>query len=439
MNYRRGLMATAVAFALMAGACGNSEGGGSSSGDLPLLPGSTAAAAGRATAESDSGAGGDAALGTAAPHAAIDMAIAPGEPYRPVEYRLADDIDEMGGKQGAYRLEAAVDEDRVEKLADAFDIEGTPREENGTWTVGDPSKGGRFLVVDAQGSFSAYDGRADAVATSSAEASCTSDGACTTPAVQAPPPARDLPSDDDAEEQARELFDAIGIDVGDEATVERSDYNVYVAFPMTVEGVEVEGLMYTAAFGDGGSLQSANGTLAKPALVGDYPLVSTADAYERWQGETGTVTRSAAGATEPAIAVDTAGTAGTEAPADGAGAAEPAPAPMPVPPEETSPPVTLEPEIRELDTVEIVLVPQYGRCPGDAMYLVPAYRLAAGDEAYASVPAVEEEYLATSDQADEPASDKAVEETEPCPGVESVPGREPDAPNSDGYPPVTIE
>jgi hypothetical protein len=422
---RRVLAVVALVVALVAGACGNGDGDGAASGDLPLLPSSGGGAGG--DAESASGAGGARSAATAMAAegddaAASDMAIAPMEPYQPVEYRLADDIEKMGGKAPAYRLEATVDEGTVRRLADAFGVKGTAKEENGSWNITDPASRARGLYVSPDGTFNFYD--ESAAMRAEASAVCSSDGKCedTTPAEPALP--SNLPSESEARKAAEEAFDKAGVDLGDrEARIDRSDYNVAVSYSTSLDGTEVEGWGFVASFGDNAQLQYVSGSLANPSEIGQYPLVETKAAYDRWSAGMG-------GGGRVGIATDTAvAEPAVGAPASGGGTDAVAPETVP----------TLPPKIVEIDRVEQVLLVEYGRCPGDPMYLVPGYRLYAGDDVYASIPAVADEYLAASQDAPDPAGDRATssgDSFEPCPNTgvgETEPGREPDSPT------VTIE
>lgn len=422
---RRVLAVVALVVALVAGACGNGDGDGTASGDLPLLPSSGGGAGG--DAESASGAGGARSAATAMAGEGDDatasgMAIAPMEPYQPVEYRLADGIQKMGGRASAYRLEAIVDEGTVRKLADAFGVEGTAKEENGSWNITDPASRSRGLYVSPDGTFNFYD--ESAAMRAEASAVCSSDGKCedTTPAEPALP--ANLPSDDEARKAAEAAFGKAGVDLGNrEARIDRSDYNVAVSYSTSLDGTEVEGWGFVASFGDDAELQYVSGSLARPSEIGEYPLVETKAAFDRWSAGMG-------GGGRVGIATDTAvAEPALGAPTEGGGTDEVAPETVP----------TLPPKIVEIDRVEQVLLVEYGRCPGDPMYLVPGYRLYAGDDVYASIPAVADEYLAASQDAPDPAGDRATssdDSFEPCPNTgvgETEPGREPDSP------PVTIE
>lgn len=424
---RRALVAVGLVVALVAGACGNGDGdASSSSGDLPLLPSSGGGDEGAAAAETASG---SATGGSATTGDATITRIAPSGPYQPIEYRLADGIDPMGGEGGAYRLDAVVDEAVVKKLAAAFGIDGVPKEQRGYWTVGDPAT--KALQVDAAGMFNVHDNTTSQ--TAEASAVCSSDGHCDAPAPTAPPKPANLPSDDAAKEAATELFERAGIDVeASVVLVDRSDYYVSVAMQPSLDGAEVEGWGFVATFGDNAELQYASGSLARPSKIGDYPLVDTEAAYERWT--------SGMGGDRVGVAVD------TVEPAPAVGAPEPA---VGMPAYGTAPETvpTLPPKIVEIDRVEQVLLTEYARCPGEPMYLVPGYRLYAGDEPYATIPAVAGEYLQTG-SGDEPAASDADgdgELVEPCGNVVGgEPGREPDGPpvtdgGFGGYPPITIE
>ncbi|HVM08169.1 MAG TPA: hypothetical protein VM345_06900 [Acidimicrobiales bacterium] len=422
---RRALAAVALAVALIGGACGNDDNGGSASGDLPLLPGAGGGASRSAlSAESGAAASGDSAA------VASDMPIAP-EPYQPIEYRLADDIDAMGGKAAAYRVDGGVDGDAVAKVAKAFGVSGKPKDENGYWAVGDVKGGGSWINVDRNGMFS-YSNDAAQSAVASESVACAPDGTCErSDTVAPPPPPNDLPDDGDAERKARELFEAAGMSLRNtEVRVDRSDYAVSVVFTLEVDDIAVEGLGASMSFGDKGIVQYASGFLADTSKIGDYPLLETAPAYERWTKGMGDGV---------GIAVD-----GVARPEPATGAPEPAvdmPARGDTRPQ-SQPPSTLPPKTVDIDAVELVLMVEYGRCPGDPLYLVPAYRLSADGELWGVVPAVTDEYLASAQApAGGDAGGDRGDSYEPCPnegGGQTEPGREPEGGGTDGYPPVTI-
>ena len=471
-----------VGLGLVAGACGNgTDGNGAAGGDLPLLPGSTSAgggaSSGRAAAEmaadedaSSTMSGGAAAACIAPPPGAEpapcnDTGFAP---YQPIEYRLAADLDQIGGSAPAYRLEADVDETAVAKLANAVGATGEVRREGDGFVVGtmkgeETSTAGYQLYVGPDGSWSVsfLNEAAAGRSTASASATCSPDGVCTDVAMPEPAPEPPKPasllSNADAEKAARELFEKAGMDLDDiEFSVQRSDYDVNVAGVHTLDGLDIAGVGTFASFGDKGQLMHANGTLADPSLIGDYPLVSTSEAFDRAGG--------GEGGGRIAIATDMgAGTSsGGGSSGSAGGTAEPTPATdeptkesMPaesVTPEERAPdmaPVsTLPPKVVELTTVRRVLIAEYGMCPGDPIYLVPAYVYGTNGNAdeFGPVPAVVDQYLASAQHGDEPgepdtaagtgsssdpdepvSSDEEAKLENPCPGVgRAEPAREAD-------------
>ncbi len=82
---------------------------------------------------------------------AADRGIAPGEPAPgggPV-YKAAEPLPKGPASAPAYRPAVDVDREEVAGLAEALEVPGEVREENGTWTVGGGDEGkGRSLTVD---------------------------------------------------------------------------------------------------------------------------------------------------------------------------------------------------------------------------------------------------------------------------------------------------
>lgn len=432
-----------VGLALVAGACGSGSGG--ASGDLPLLPGSGGGGAGGVAAGLSTSGG---AAGVAEDRAVAQSAELCEVPERsepvpcddppgstPIEYRLADDIDEMGGEGAAYRLDGEADEDALNRLAAALGHEGPVKEEYGTFTMGELAAGGAYLSLGPDGSFNFYDESAHAADTS-VSAVCTPEGECTEKAPGGdPPPPADLPTEAEAETAASELLRDAGIDLdGYRAAVETSAYSVAVVYSLEIDGVPVEGWVQAVVFGDEGIIQNANGSIATTSKIGDYPLLETTRAYDRWMsGFGGPRVGIDMGRPEPLplpVEPDSGIGDGAGAPGSASGD-EPVMTIEPTPgPGDEAPPASSEPEVVEIDGVERVLIVEYPTCPGDGLFLVPAYRLTVDGEPHLVVPAVTDEHLASAQSVDVGDANEGDTAIENCPTIagQSVPGREPDAP-----------
>ena len=362
-------------------------------------------------------------------------------PAQAVEYRVAEGAKSPASSAPAYRLvPTEIDKDTVADLADALGMKGKP-DDNGTggMTVRD---GDTQLVVDTSHIVNWSYGRTpEGAVRSDVAVACAPDGKC-----PQPEPVRGLPTPAEAEAKARRILDAAGLDAGKVMeSGERGTATVSsIAFAPEVDGAEVLGLVTSFQFGEDARIEYANGWLGHFDKVGDYPLVGLNEAVERMRsgfGTGGVVAMDAKGAREPAIAEGVAeggagssGSAGsTPGSAGGAGATEPAPPPQPVPMPPDEPPgtvTTLPPRIVEITGADVVLHVVYPICPGDPVYVVPAF--AFEPEEAGSAVAVENDDLTGTDrpQRGTPA--------EPCPGVEPDPvplGRPEPAPEP--VPPVS--
>ena len=105
-------------------------------------------------------------------------------------------------------------------------------------------------------------------------------------APEKPPRPADLPSREDAERLAREAFTRLGTGL-DGFAVEDG----WVAWDARVEprvgGLRVFGLGASLSIGPKGEVVRANGFLAEPERIGDYPLVGLERALERLRGNVG--------------------------------------------------------------------------------------------------------------------------------------------------------
>ena len=433
---------------LVLGACGNTPDGDGDA--LPKLPfGATGAGGtdGVATAEARDDA------------AASDAMILP---YQSVEYVLADGAEAPARSAPAYRFVVEeVDDARVAELAGAFGVEGevTDEAEAGYRSVG--SGDGQVMVEGRNLGFWSYsrtDGR-----------SVSSDVAVACPdvkgeAVECPSPPttvpEGMPSAAEAEDRARDILEAAGVDLeGAAVTVEGEPWRT-VVFTPRVDGRRVTGLQTSVTFGAHARVEYANGFLGGFGELGDYPLVALDEALERFQSQFGVSqpqvmvddaaeAREREAADKEAAGSDGSGSAGGGSTGSGgtsagsAGSTGPSAAPggepvATVPGEE--PPVTIEPpgfgegeappgtvvddvpvttlapKVVELTGAEVVLELVYPRCPGDPAYLVPAF---AFEPEGPTVVAVTDEHLSgltppAAGDGDEPAG--ATEPAEPCPG-----------------------
>jgi len=314
---RRALWAALAVVAVAAGTVATSGGGGDEG--LPLLP--SGFGAGRA--EGAAGSMADSSL----------MAW--------VTYVAGDGLPAQGGEAAAYRLAGSVDEGRVRALAEALGVDGAIEDTGESWLVTD----GRATLeaVDDGGAAWWYSTTAMDVGVSSgggtagcepgpaadctlaetgqavptttivcgatkadpatpecATASCPGSADCIEPALpdeQCPPnalctepapmptlpdPAAGLPSEEEARSIALDLLAATGADVdAARVTVDGSYDAWYVSVEHTLDGVPVSGWSATVAVGPGGEVLHANGMLAQPERLGDYPLVDARAAIDR--------------------------------------------------------------------------------------------------------------------------------------------------------------
>jgi hypothetical protein len=86
---------------------------------------------------------------------------------------------------------------------------------------------------------------------------------------------------------------------------------------------------------------------------------------------------------------------------------------------EPQPPVSLEPQIVELNSARVVLTVGYDQCTGTPTFLVPSYLFGPGD--VGPVVAVGDDDLQTA--ATGTATDKTVSNDNPCPAVDDPAGK----------------
>jgi len=130
---------------------------------------------------------------------------------------------------------------------------------------------------------------------------------CPAGAPIADEPVPGLPSEDEATVIATEMLEAAGIDVAGART--RTSGGIgewYVEVEPALDGIPAPGLASSVSVGPDGVVPSASGPVAIPAELGDYALLSTAEAIDRLN-EAGSVWATgggAAGAAEDAVSTE---------------------------------------------------------------------------------------------------------------------------------------
>lgn len=235
-------------------------------------------------------------------------------PWGGIEYRLGGDLPDLPRSATAHRIEAASRDDVV-RLAAALGLSGAVRETAEEFVVVDGRKelhvqrlyGSPWWFNDmaAQDQATVSANGADGSSSSGVACGCPEGAECDCPApdvvpCEMPPcpdgsscaqvcpepsprmPERpaDLPSQDEAREIAREVLTELGVDAG-ELRVDDGFTSWYVNAPTAVDGMTVEGLMTSVAVGPKGVVMSANGLAGRIVAVGDYPLVTSAEGFER--------------------------------------------------------------------------------------------------------------------------------------------------------------
>ena len=338
--------------------------------------------------------------------AADDMMIAP---YFDIEYVLGEGLvaptDDTGYVYDAAELTA----EQVAELAAALGIEGEPvRTDDGytvSWRVGpdDGTAPSLWVSEDAQQWWNYSAAWADqGMVREACAVSVDSEGNETVEDCPEPEPPVGVPTAEAAEQRAREVLTAIGVDP---ASVELETYaDEWFASVTANDTTDARTALssWNLGFGAEGVLQYASGSLATPAPVGPYPLVDIATAFERLQDQAwaGFMAR---GLDTPAIAsVDVAVDVAEPAPEpDMPESGEPGIEPLPIDDVPVDPPV--DGTIPEPETVTVTLVDVQADLwwawdVDGTVWLLPAYRFIGDDGGWYTVPAVTDEYLIQVDQ-----------------------------------------
>ena len=347
--------------------------------------------------------------------------------FRAVEYRVASETEAVPETATAYELKPLPAPEVRSRVAKALDV--------------DESR----VEVGAGG----YDWYVSGVSSDTAVSSspgCAPDERCAEVPPSPPTTVAGVPSAAEAERRVRDVLASLEASVDGRFEVFGEDgYNRTVVFTPTVGGVPVAGLQTQVAFGGGGRIEYANGLLADVEAIGDYPLVGLDEAVRRLQEGFGDGGVATLGAAESGVAPDPAttsagsgGGAGSSAgSAGGGGQPEPTCAPgeacstppsppddqptMTIEPRPNEPTVPLEPEVVEITGATLSFQVVATGCPGDPVYLVPAFELQSEPGPAGSIIAVEEDAL-SYDEGDDGGGP-----AEPCPGTAAdVPAGKPE-------------
>jgi hypothetical protein len=118
--------------------------------------------------------------------------------------------------------------------------------------------------------------------------SCPPRSGCGSSGCPVPPRAADLATPEHASQAARDLLVKAGIDVQGAAVKAFAEPMAdLVTVNPTIDGLPTAGMAYVISFGPKGVVQYANGVLAGPSKLGDYPLVGTAEGFKRMQAGRG--------------------------------------------------------------------------------------------------------------------------------------------------------
>jgi hypothetical protein len=228
-----------------------------------------------------------------------------------LDVTVAGTLPDLGTTAAAYEFTAQPTADAVAKLASALAVSGDVSDIEGAFVVNGTEN---VLRVEkaAPAFWSMYPAAAtrDNCTTSSdgtttcqgsgststaspaigcAVPPCPPNSTCPAPDVKCSPgstttttrPA-DLPTKDEAEQQASTLFSKAGMSLdGARLETTEGDATWVVTLQPAVGGKSVSGLTATAVIGSKGKVASASGWLGTPKKLGDYPLVSAAAALDR--------------------------------------------------------------------------------------------------------------------------------------------------------------
>lgn len=202
----------------------------------------------------------------------------------------ASGLSDEAGTATAYSYDAreVATEAGAARLAETLDVSGEPRWEWGAWNVGPRDGGGPgiWLSVDGTAYFSYNDPAADPWRcdgpVETLEREDTGDEADVIEPAPCEQPGDPELSPQDAIDEVRDLMEQVGVDPSGfefEVPDDGGEGARWVSAQQVVEGQET-GASWSATVGDQG-IAWLDGFLAATVPLGDYPVVSPAEAVER--------------------------------------------------------------------------------------------------------------------------------------------------------------
>lgn len=261
----------------------------------------------------------------AAPTAGGEAADSMMRPYGVITYVYDGTYPDLGASGPAFQVPAGtqVDAAAVAKLAAALGVQGEPRQlpadQGGGWMVGAADYSSANVTVAADGLASWWfnptpaatsssgcvgiakpiqmpdEGVADSGSGSSAgsaggtEAVAPPETIAIDPGVncEAPPAPVNVPTKAQAEEKARQLMTAVGLDAAQyEFTTYADDYSANATAWLMLGGHRSP-IQFNVGFGGEGALMWASGSLAVPVPAADYPVVTPQEALARLSDPSG--------------------------------------------------------------------------------------------------------------------------------------------------------
>lgn len=322
-------------------------------------------------------------------------------------FHAGSDLSTSGSEAEAFGLDPAgvLSAETARRVGDALGASGKPRQEDGSWVVG-PADGSGPVVhvyVDGSGSFDFYDpahdpwscplpdkaeqGKAEQ---GKAEPGTTDEGGTDSseilPAPDCPTVTTDAaPASGDAVAALRDVMDRLDVDPAGFELEAGEPYEGdpwrYVTAWQVVEGQRT-GLSWSASVSESG-IANVYGFLAETISLGQYPVVSEAEAVERL----GDPRFGASGGMIAQAADARAAAEGDTASSDMMPAPDPTVPPTPTPGAQIAWPVT---DVT-ITSSRLGVAQQY--MPDGAVLLLPAYELRDTDGTVWSVLAVAEDVL----------------------------------------------
>ncbi|MEU4383710.1 hypothetical protein [Promicromonospora sp. NPDC023805] len=317
-------------------------------------------------------------------------------------FHAGADLSTSGSEAEAFGLDPAgvLSAETARRVGDTLGVSGKPRQEDGSWVVGPADGSGPTVHVyaDGSGSFDFYDPARDPwscplpseTERGKAEPGTTGEGGTDSaeilPAPDCPTVTPDpAPATGDAVAALRDVMDRLGVDPEgfelEAGETYEDDPWRYVTAWQVIEGQRT-GLSWSASVSTSG-IANLNGFLAETISLGQYPVVSEAEAVERL----GDPRFGASGGLIAQTADARAAQEGDTASSDMMPAPDPSVPPAPTPGAQIAWPVT---DVT-ITSGRLGVAQQY--MPDGAVLLLPAYELKDADGGVWSVLAVGEDVL----------------------------------------------